>query len=442
MFRLKHLICSFVVGLAMFAAAQDVVQARLNLDVVNANLANVTIRINHETKSTTGKSYTCMLTPQKMNIIHIRADGYEDHWVSMSLKAGEFRRESIRLTPRKVPYYFTSTQPEKVDIYKDGKLLGTTPFTAMFDYGERPNLVYRANGFHDQKKVFERVTLEPIMHKITMMADSGGLFITTRPEGATVYLDEIKQEGLTPWRREGLKQGVYQVRVEKPGFLTQSLAIQVIEGKVAARTMELEKEGGVINVTTDPQGATIFVNNVAQAEKSNCRVAGLKEGIVKVRAELKGHEPQEMAVTLIAGQVVQVPMILTPQYGEIAFVTSPANVEVRVDGRLQLTTEPLTKNNASRSKLGVIKLPIGAHTVQFSAEGYEERSVSCEVFHRERTSLETITLAFKPNIRVYTNAGVYEGWHLSETGTTLRLRLKDGRIIPLSKSLINRREAL
>lgn len=443
---IESMIKRFLVLLTLSVAVTGVAQltpARLNLEVINSKLTDVTIRMNHKTVSTSGKSYTCEVVPNTPNIIQIVAEGYEEHWATYGLRHGEYRREHIVLRPKKVPYLFVSKEPKKVEVYKDRKFLGETPFAAFFDYGEKLNLMYKANGYHSSTPVLSTVSLKPMEQVITLSPNVAGLKLETIPHGAKVFINNIEQADTTPCIKEGLKPATYQLAFELPGYERATEVVELKAGESRDLTVKLQKEGASLNIVTRPKGAIIYINDVAQEQRSNCEIKGLKAGMVTVRAELMGHQPAVRRVTLTAGEVVQVPIDFEVLYGEVSLATNPANVEVWVDGRMVLKTEGHPNPRKSYSDEAIFKVPVGLREFRFVADGYEEVVVHRDIRHRERTAFNIVKLKFKPNIRVTTKTGsTYTGRWLQETDKVLRLILEDGRHIPIAKDLISNREAL
>ena len=65
-----------------------------------------------------------------------------------------------------------------------------------------------------------------------------------------------------------MQPGKYDVTVAKAGYVSQTKEITVTGGKQASATFELVQAGSTINVTSEPAGASIFLDGKATGKST------------------------------------------------------------------------------------------------------------------------------------------------------------------------------
>ena len=159
-------------------------------------------------------------------------------------------------------------------------------------------------------------------------------------------------------------------------------AIQRISAKVA-----------VISVTSEPAGATIYVNRKELGSRGEApRALALNPGKYKVLIELAGHEPAQVELgDIAAGSSTPVNVKLVPITGSVTVEASPAGAAVRLDapdGPL-IGVTPLTT-----------RLPVGKHTLHLSREGHETTEVLADVPAHGAVTLRPRLAALRGNLVV------------------------------------------
>ncbi len=91
---------------------------------------------------------------------------------------------------------------------------------------------------------------------------NGMLTITTNVPGAEVYLDGTKMLEITPYSNDMVAAGHHELKIVKKNYQTVVRQIDVLEGKEIKIDANLELSFGIINVDTNPTGATVYIDNV------------------------------------------------------------------------------------------------------------------------------------------------------------------------------------
>jgi len=118
-----------------------------------------------------------------------------------------------------------------------------------------------------------------------------------------------------------------------------------------------------LRVTTIPPGAALTCDGVLQRE-TPVTVSGLGPGRHLLIARKDGFREARHTVSLMSGQEAAVEIKLERIYGLLLLQSSPTGASVAVDGAYRGITPLLVPD-----------FPLGQHRIQFSAEGYIEKSV-------------------------------------------------------------------
>ncbi len=88
------------------------------------------------------------------------------------------------------------------------------------------------------------------------------LKFTTQPAGAKVEIDGWSEPTwITPFTASHLAAGTHAVVFSKAGYLQQTRSVQSVAGKSAAIAAELNPAAATVVVTSNPQGANIWVDS-------------------------------------------------------------------------------------------------------------------------------------------------------------------------------------
>jgi hypothetical protein len=137
----------------------------------------------------------------------------------------------------------------------------------------------------------------------------------------------------------------------------------------------------VVDLTTDPPGAEIFVDrqDLGAVGHSPRRIA-VEPGERTLIARLPGHREDRASVVAVLGEVTPAHLTLAPQLGVVSVGSVPPGATVRrFDTREAIGTTPLE-----------VSLPVGAVTLIVEHEGYVEqvRRVSIEEDQRQELEVE------------------------------------------------------
>ncbi len=182
-----------------------------------------------------------------------------------------------------------NSSPPGADIYLKGKFVAKTPhILSNITPGE---VVLRV-----EKKGYEEWTtstfIEPNEHKvldIDLKEKMGRLSITSKPEGADVYLSKAEQKevliGQTPVLNYATTIGVYRVRIDKDDYFIASQDVRVENAKTSDVSFQLKKKPGELVVITSPENARVFLNGTYKG-RTPLRIAKLTEGSYQLSMQM------------------------------------------------------------------------------------------------------------------------------------------------------------
>ena len=152
------------------------------------------------------------------------------------------------------------------------------------------------------KSVDQRIQLEPL---------SQGLFVSSEPAGADVFVNGDKQSGQTPVTLL-LAPGKYNLVLRLQGYDAYSGPVQVRDDGQSKVQAELRRKDGHVawaQVESNPSGAEIWLDGVATGQRTPARVE-IPSGIHHVTLKLAGYRVSRNAVEASDGGTVNVALDL------------------------------------------------------------------------------------------------------------------------------------
>lgn len=195
------------------------------------------------------------------------------------------------------------------------------------------------------ESVDNTVTLEPIQ---------GELKLKSQPAGATIMIDNNEQ-GATPVSIP-LAGGQYALSLLKEGYEPVTETIEITrEATLVERDYRLEAEKGQVNVSLEPVGGKLLLNNLQVTPKASYRLEiNQTHSLVYSKP---GYFTQSKTFRVSTGTVANVSFKLEKESGQVELRSTP-EAEISVNGKAMGTT-PIT--------LTLEALP---QAVTFSKAGY------------------------------------------------------------------------
>jgi eukaryotic-like serine/threonine-protein kinase len=138
-----------------------------------------------------------------------------------------------------------------------------------------------------------------------------GLYLTSRPSGADVFIDGAKQSGQTPVTLP-LAPGSYNLVVRRPGYEAYAGKVQVRDNIQTQLSVELNSRIAWAQVDTTPKGAEIFLDGTPTGQTTPARVQ-MPAGLHTLAVRLPGYQPMRRTVQASEGGTVSIDEVLKPR---------------------------------------------------------------------------------------------------------------------------------
>ena len=331
-----------------------------------------------------------------------------------------------------VPVLLVS-EPEGASVTRDGASAGVTPALLPDVPPGHHTFVFELAGHRPQTLETDLAAPAPVRLFARLVSTSASLHVTSEPAGASVSLNGAPR-GATPLDLDGIPEGEATLELSLPGHAPFRTQVRLAAGERFSVNAPLDPLPGRLSVVTLPAGARVYVDNQYRGQSPFVlEEAAPRE--YRVRVELAGHDPAARTVAIGPGEERTEEFRLAANVGSVSVSTSPAGVDVLVDGVRRGTTA--AKDGAAVSApLVLADVPAGHHRLTFSRPGYAEASAEVDVARNVTATVPTVELRrrFLPDVVLRTrNGGEIRGVFVEQTKEFYRLETSPGitRSIPL-----------
>jgi eukaryotic-like serine/threonine-protein kinase len=190
-----------------------------------------------------------------------------------------------------------------------GRALGTCQTPCSFNdlVPARYSLQVQKEGYLQVQTALELKTGDSQDQKILLEALAKGLYVSTRPAGADIFINGDKQAGQTPTTLP-LAAGSYNLVLRLEGYEPYVGQIQVKDNVQTALDPELKPRAGHVawaQVETTPAGAEILVDGISTGHFSPSRVQ-IPSGTHTIGLRLNGYEFARRGIQASEGGTVNV----------------------------------------------------------------------------------------------------------------------------------------
>lgn len=154
------------------------------------------------------------------------------------------------------------------------------------------------------------VTLGKPFVTVDTPAQPGTMDLRSVPDGASVTING-DYRGKTPLVITGLSPGTYEVTFSRFGYVKQPARVTVQAGSTSEVAATLQPESGTLAVNSSPAGARVLLDGT-YAGISPLVIMNLSAGNHTVGLEMDGRTTAARDVTVAAGQILSVDVILDP----------------------------------------------------------------------------------------------------------------------------------
>ena len=189
------------------------------------------------------------------------AERYLTEAASVEVEGGHARQSvTVALTPSWAPISVTSV-PSGAEVRVDGRALAVTPAILELTAGER-EIEVALPGYNPWQRQVRVLADEPqtLEQAILSLAD-GRLVLASSPEDATVTING-EYRGRTPVNLQLPPNVEYGISLAKRGYETFSRDLTLAPDARQQLDIELVPQFGVVEITTNPAQAEVFVGDV------------------------------------------------------------------------------------------------------------------------------------------------------------------------------------
>jgi hypothetical protein len=173
------------------------------------------------------------------------------------------------------------------------------------------SLEVQKEGYQPMQTALQVKAGSVIDQKATLESLAKGLYLTSRPSGAEVFINGAKQSGQTPVTLP-LAPGQYNLVVRLPGYEAYAGKVQVKDNIQTQLNLELNARIAWAQVDTTPKGAEIFVDGTTTGQTSPARVQ-MPAGLHTLTVSLAGYQPVKRTVQASEGGTVNIQAALKPR---------------------------------------------------------------------------------------------------------------------------------
>ena len=194
---------------------------------------------------------------------------------------------------------FTS-QPDGANVLVDNEIRGQTPLT-LYNLGPGRHHVRFEKQNYESVDEFLALKEGGMFQKNAVMNPVKGLLLlTSEPAGCDISLDGLSL-GKTPRLITSLDaKNVYRILLQKPGYQSRTVEVKFSGRTPLVRHEELILDSGVIEVTSDPEGAEVTVNGQPRGT-TPVTVRDVPKGRTTVTLKKHGFDEETREITMVAG---------------------------------------------------------------------------------------------------------------------------------------------
>jgi serine/threonine protein kinase len=179
----------------------------------------------------------------------------------------------------------------------------------------RYSLQITKDGYSPVQTALELQPGQALDQKLHLEATSKGLFVSSRPAGADIFINGAKQSGQTP-ATIPLAPGQYDLVLRLSGYEAYAGHIQVKDNAQTTLDAQLKEKSQThvawAQVHSNPEGAEIFIDGAPSGEISPARVQ-IPSGVHIIALRLKGYEIAKRGVQASEGGTVSINETLHPK---------------------------------------------------------------------------------------------------------------------------------
>ena len=239
--------------------------------------------------------------------------------------------------------------------------------------------------YHDGGRKLKRIS--GVTRVQTPILVLGEALVTSQPDGAQVRFDGSSEPVfVTPAAVGSIPPGHHSVVFSKPGFVSQTVTLEVVAGVRSTVAARLVQKGSVFKISSNPAGAAILLDGKSTALISPAElrvdISGthtitlVQSGFLTAQSQVSVRDGENFSVAfalipagnaanskVVAGIKRLLPGSSSKELADVQFKTNPKGARLMLNGWSAPKTTPLE-----------LKLPPGGYDVVIQADGFKKFS--------------------------------------------------------------------
>ena len=328
------------------------------------------------------------------------ADGY--HPLESPIIIGDDKNQTHTLKFRKLPGRLNFiTTPSGADVLIDETNTGQTPLLGTKIPAGKHQVTFSAARYQARTIEIEVLGLDQLQEiEQVLDPDWANIYLASKPEGATIFVDNFDSGVVTPGIVEILS-GSHQVAIKLTGHKRWQTELEVVaEQNQELPGVVLEPADALVYLTSRPSNAGITLNGTFMGT-SPLELALKPFTASRIRIFKAGFAATTKTISMVSGEERSLNVQLPVLTGQVVFEVSPKEAVLYVDGKKQTSAnQTLTLSTAAHS----IELKLAGYA-GFTRKIVPKPNLTQELKVRLLTVAEARFAALKPK---YTTKGKQE----------------------------------
>lgn len=224
------------------------------------------------------------------------------------------------------------------------------------------------------------------------MPTVGGISISSDPTDAEIWIDNVQQLQVdsqplkTPATIAGLSPASHDITLKLPGHIDYNKTIDIIAGQTTyldASLLQIPILTGSLNFTTNPDGASIFIDNVEQVGKfTPTTITNVPIGSREFILKYPGRNNVTGMINIVGGATSYVfvdMVVISPTKGSISISSIPQDADIYIDNVLYSSKTPVTIDNLDPYIYGIT----------LKKSGYNDHATMVNIIAGQTVSINT-----------------------------------------------------
>lgn len=260
-----------------------------------------------------------------------------------------------------------TAQPEGAKVFVDGRLHGPAPCSVFgLEPGshllrvEAPSCVTQHAFVQIKPGAFEQKNFQ-------LAEEKGIILVKTEPAGADVKCNGVSL-GVTPLLVTSLASGrAHSLVLSLNGYQTKKIEVRTDGRRPLVREEELSLDSGVVECSTEPEGATVIVNGVERGV-TPIKLTNVPKGLATIVFRLAGYEEETRELRMQAGASQTLSLRLKGRAAQLKVVSTPEGARVFIDDDFK-----------GKTPLDLSSVKPGEHSLRVELEGYAPATRTVEI---------------------------------------------------------------